>query len=70
MPVVLMGNITEFNIIPERDVDNLDIDKEYENISFLKSHLQKCIRRKLNTKSVQTSWHLLELDTIQFLRRL
>ena len=70
MPVVLMGNIKEFNIVPERDVDNLEMDKEYENVSFLKSHLQKCIRRKLSTKSVQTSWHLLELDPIQFLRRL
>ena len=70
MPVVIMGNIENFGVDLENKIGELKSDKEYENISFLKSHLQKCIRRKKANKSIQTAWHLLELDPIQFLRRL
>ncbi len=42
----------------------------YQNISYLKSHLQKCIRRKLHDKAVKTAFHMIKLDIQEFLRRL
>lgn len=42
----------------------------YTNKSYLKSHLQKVIRRSNPTKAIKTAWHYLNLDMTDFLRRL
>ena len=42
----------------------------YTNISYLKSHLQKCIRRGRTCLALQTFAHLINLDTAHALRRL
>jgi hypothetical protein len=41
-----------------------------DNYHVLKSHLQKCIRRKLTEKSIQTAYQLINCNFNQFLRRL
>jgi hypothetical protein len=43
---------------------------EYKKNQYLMSHLQKCIRRMDDVKSVKTAKHLLDLDCTSFLRRL
>lgn len=40
-----------------------------DNISYLKSHLQKCIRRGNVAKSLKTAMHMFKLDPIAMLRR-
>tara|TARA_A100001037_G_scaffold306632_1_gene353493 strand:+ start:6167 stop:7078 length:912 start_codon:yes stop_codon:yes gene_type:complete len=42
----------------------------YKKNQYLSSHLQKCIRRMNDIKSVQTAKHFIDLDLISFLRRL
>ena len=42
----------------------------YNNVPLLKSHLQKCIRRQLTNKAIQTAWHLIKMDFNSFIRRL
>jgi len=42
----------------------------YTNKSYLKSHLQKCIRRSDVWKTIKTAYHLMDLDATAFLRRL
>ncbi len=42
----------------------------YRNIPYLKSHLQKCIRRGDAARAVPTAFHLFKLDPVQLLRRL
>ena len=42
----------------------------YTNLSYLKSHLQKCIRRGCISLALQTFRHFLNLDVSQTLRRL
>ena len=49
-------------------VDNLS-DKS-NIVPFLKSHLQKCIRRSLITKSLETAKLLIQIDFLEFIRRL
>ena len=44
--------------------------RAYKNVPFLKSHLQKCIRRGLSELAVKTAWILCELDFSSFIRRL
>lgn len=39
-------------------------------IPFLKSNLQKCIRRGLNNQAIKTSYHLIKLNINEFLRRI
>ena len=39
----------------------------WKSTKFLKSHLQKCIRRKKTKKAIQTAYHLLELDPVNYL---
>ena len=68
-PFVLVGNIK----IEEYPIKKLGIEfenVEYSNIHILKSHLQKCIRRKRTENAIKTAKHLIDLDPIQFLRRL
>ena len=40
------------------------------NKSFLKSHLQKCIRRSLDVEAVKTAFDIMHLDFLMFVRRL
>jgi hypothetical protein len=42
----------------------------YKNIPYLKSHLQKCIRKCDDNRAIQTARHLLKLDENELLRRL
>ena len=42
----------------------------YRKNQYLLSHLQKCIRRMDDVKSVKTAKHILDLDMTSFLRRL
>ncbi len=46
------------------------INSPYQNVSFLKSHLQKCIRRSNHYKAIKTGYNFYILDPIQMLRRL
>ena len=51
-----------------------DIEKganycEYTNSPLLKSHIQKCVRRMLDTNSVLSAFHLMRLDFSSFARR-
>ena len=52
--------------------DDFTIYKEtkYKNIHFLKSHLQKNIRKKDIDRAISTSLHLIKLDLNEFLRRM
>ena len=45
-------------------------ETNYANISLLKSHLQKCVRRQLTNKALKTAWHLIKMDINAFIRRL
>jgi hypothetical protein len=49
---------------------NLNVTEEYHNISYLKSHLQKCIRRSNVNKAIKTACHMIKLDAQELLRRL
>lgn len=42
---------------------------KYKNVSLLKSHLQKNIRRQDTDRAISTSLHLMKLDMNEFLRR-
>lgn len=42
----------------------------YHNVAYLKSHLQKCIRRSNAAKAIKTTQHFMDLDTHDCLRRL
>lgn len=49
---------------------NLQSEKIYKNIPYLKSHLQKCIRKKNDMLAIPTCYHLLKLDFDELIRRL
>ena len=49
---------------------NLFKETTYKNVPYLKSHLQKCIRKQNDTWALPTSYHFMRLDEIEFLRRL
>lgn len=49
---------------------NLTKEIKYKNISYLKSHLQKCIRKGDDTLAIPTGNHLCKLDLNEVLRRL
>ena len=44
--------------------------QDYRNVSYLKSHLQKVIRRSNSYKALKTAWNFIDLDLSDFLRRL
>ena len=49
----------------------LDVYKSSnKNIPFLKSHLQKCIRRGLTNKAIKTANNMIQLNILEFIRRL
>ena len=62
---IICGNINEkfINYYPPCKL-------HYKKNQYLSSHLQKCIRRMKDIKSVQTAKHFIDLDLISFLRRL
>lgn len=62
-PITLYGNIGEYNIDIKSEI-------KYNNIHFLKSLLQKAIRRKNSQIAVCAARHLLDINEIAFLRRL
>ncbi len=45
-------------------------EKKYKNLYFLKSHLQKNIRKQDVNKTIQSTYHLMRLDLNELLRRL
>jgi hypothetical protein len=45
-------------------------EKTYKNIFFLKSHLQKSIRKQNDTLAIQTCYHMFKADPVELLRRL
>lgn len=45
-------------------------EKKYRNVGFLKSHLQKCVRKMNPTLGIPTAFHYMNLDIKDFLRRL
>lgn len=49
---------------------SIDMENTYHNSGYLKSHLQKVIRRSNPYKALLTAWHFLDLDLSDFLRRL
>lgn len=71
--------ITKWNKVPitvctnSPNKNHFTITESYYNekaIPFLKSNLQKCIRRGLNTQALKTSYHLIKLSINDFLRRI
>lgn len=70
LPIMLSGNIKKRKdqlLIELTSTEEVPI---YTNIHFLKSHLQKCVRLKKTALAIQTAKHLIDLDPVQFLRRL
>ncbi len=63
-------SLSIFGNIPETDIKIKQYDGNKFNISFLKSHLQKCIRRCLVQNSINTAYSLIMLDFGEFIRRL
>jgi hypothetical protein len=57
---------------PDNDENSYHLPKEktYKNIAYLKSHLQKCIRKQNDNLAIPTSLHLIKLDLNDFLRRI
>lgn len=67
--IVLYGNIEGCNRKPVLKLKSKHFT-EFRNISLLKSHLQKCVRRGDVDKAVMTAYYLMEKNMGQFLRRL
>jgi len=67
-PVIFIGNI-KYNM---ETISLIDQGKNYycTNKSFLKSHLQKCVRQGHVQKALVTSFSMIENDISDFLRRL
>ena len=61
--LILVGNY------PENTVYNLN-NIEDPNIPLMKSHLQKCVRKKLYTKAVKTAYQLINSNFNEFIRRI
>ena len=65
MPIKLCTNLQQNDY-------KMPLESRYDkkHISFLKSNLQKCIRRKLNNKAIKTAYHFMKLNINGFLRRI
>ena len=61
--ITIIGKFSEDNYL-------LPTETKYLNLSFLKSHLQKTVRRREHEKAIKTAWHMIKLDLLGFLRRL
>ena len=46
------------------------VEEEDFKISIIKSHIQKCIRRKMHIKAVRSAYNMIDLDFNQFIRRI
>ena len=55
---------------PELVAPSLGTEHTYSNVSYLKSHLQKAVRKGCAARAVATAAHYLRLDAPDFLRRL
>jgi len=66
--ITFIGNIN----YDTNTISNINCSKNYtsRNSQFLKSHLQKCIRRGLGYKAMITTFLLIEQDPVSLLRRL
>ena len=62
----IIGNF-DTNILPHKFPEDNPFS---ECVSFLKSHLQKCVRRKYISKSIRTAYHLMSINFTEFIRRL
>ena len=60
--LILIGDFPEDQ---EYKLDQIE-DGDFQ-ISIMKSHIQKCVRRKLNVHAVRSSYHLLTIDFNQFI---
>lgn len=70
IPTLLSGNIRlrkDKLLLELKQPEEIPV---YTNIHFLKSHLQKCIRLKKTHLAIPTAKHLIDIDPVQFLRRL
>jgi len=70
-PITIVGKIRASHP-PFMDLDQLTKKRdycEYSNASFLKSHLQKAVRRQKTGLAVRTAYHLMRLDMVAFCRR-
>ena len=56
--------------VPGYESYQLPCEDYYSNVSFLKSHLQKAIRRGETALALKTCYHFMKLDLNQFLRRI
>lgn len=54
----------------DEPIYNLSKETKFKNAFFLKSHLQKSIRKQNDSLAIQTSYHLLKLDHVELLRRI
>lgn len=66
LKINICGYFTDY----EKDGFTIYKEDKYNNVSFLKSHLQKNIRRKDCKRAIPTSLHLMKLDMNEFLRRM
>lgn len=74
------SKIIKFNNVPVKICANLnqshnfalpnDVIYNEKHITFLKSNLQKCIRRQLNQKAIKTAYHMIKININEFIRRL
>jgi len=63
--LILIGDFPE-----DREYKLEDIEDNNFQVSIMKSHIQKCVRRKLNIQAVRSAYHLLTIDFNQFIRRI
>lgn len=66
VPITICTNLSQkhdYQIPPEKKYN-------LRHITFLKSNLQKCIRRGLNDKAIKTAYHMIKLNFNEFLRRI
>lgn len=68
MQITVCGKI--FNNGDDDPFQDIESSFEFKNKSLLKSHLQKCIRRKLECKAIRTAYYHMKRDMSDFLRRL
>ena len=74
--VVVCCNINKTKPLELKESENrmifniIDRDKVSKLIPLYKSHLQKCIRRGLSDKAVKTAKNLIELNFLEFVRRI
>lgn len=77
---VTFSLIIKWNKVPITICTNCPQDHNYKipkenkyndkHMTFIKSNLQKCVRRKLNEKAVKTAYHMIKLNLNEFVRRI